>query len=118
MERRYKHPRILHLPWSPGISRDDKVLDDPSIFVDKQVVVTEKMDGENTTFYKDGLHARSVNSGSHPSRSWVKDLHARMAWRIPEGIRICGENLYAKHSIHYTDLPSYFLVFSRINSIF
>lgn len=30
---------------------------------------------------------------------------------IPEGMRICGENLYAKHSIHYENLSSYFLVF-------
>jgi hypothetical protein len=31
---------------------------------------------------------------------------------IPEGWRICGENLYAKHSIEYSELSHYFQVFS------
>lgn len=35
-----------------------------------------------------------------------------MAHEIPEGWRICGENLFARHSISYKQLESYFLVFS------
>jgi hypothetical protein len=31
---------------------------------------------------------------------------------IPEGFRISGENAFAKHSIHYCDLTSYFYVFT------
>jgi hypothetical protein len=31
---------------------------------------------------------------------------------IPLGWRVCGENVFAKHSIYYDKLPSYFLVFS------
>lgn len=31
------------------------------------------------------------------------------------GWRLCGENLYAKHSIHYKRLPAHFLVFSIWN---
>jgi predicted kinase len=78
----------------------------------RRVVVTEKMDGENTTLYRDGLHARSLDSGHHPSRAWVKALHGRIAGRIPEGWRVSGENLFARHSIAYEDLASYFYGFS------
>lgn len=31
---------------------------------------------------------------------------------LPPDLRICGENLYARHSIGYADLPSYFMVFN------
>ena len=34
---------------------------------------------------------------------------------VPEGFRICGENLYAKHSIYYDNLPSYLMGFSVWN---
>ena len=70
------------------------------------------MDGENTTLYRDGLHARSLDSGHHPSRAWVKALHSRIAARIPEGWRVSGENLFARHSIPYEDLDGYFYGFS------
>ncbi len=42
-----KYPRTHHLPWSPGIHADDRVLTDLSAFEGKMVVVTEKLDGEN-----------------------------------------------------------------------
>jgi hypothetical protein len=48
-------------------------------------------------------------------RGWVKSLHAQIAHDIPEGWRICGENVYAKHSIEYNELDSYFYVFSIWN---
>lgn len=70
------------------------------------------MDGENTTLYRDGLHARSLDSGHHPSRAWVKALHGRIASRIPEGWRVSGENLFARHSIAYGDLDAFFYGFS------
>ncbi|GAA1963760.1 hypothetical protein GCM10009838_21120 [Catenulispora subtropica] len=81
----------------------------------RRIVVTEKMDGENTTLYRDGLHARSLDSAHHPSRAWVKALHSRVAARIPEGWRICGENLFARHSIPYATLDGYFYGFSVWN---
>lgn len=113
---RVKYPRTYHLPWSEGATRDDRIvgLDELGHLTKTgiEVVVTEKMDGENTTMYRDGMHARSVEYEPHPSRDWVKALHGSIAHDIPEGWRICGENLYAKHSIAYRDLPSYFMVFS------
>ena len=107
-----KYPRTLHLPWSPGVADDDRVLHCTDCFAGCEVVVLEKMDGENTTLYRDHVHARSIESAHHPSRTQVKRLHARLAHEIPEGWRICGENMQARHSIAYTDLPDWFLVFS------
>lgn len=112
---RVKHPRIKHLPWSRGFTDDDKVLPDCRFFTHRKVVVTVKYDGENTSLYRDYLHARSINETHHPSRGWIKNLHAQISYNIPEGWRICGENLYAKHTIHYKHLPTYFLVHSIWN---
>lgn len=112
MSGKVKYPRTAHLPWSQGIVGDDLILADLSVFAGHEVVVTEKMDGENATLYRDGLHARSLESAHHPSRSWVKALWAGIAHAIPPGWRLCGENLYARHSIAYHHLPSYFLLFS------
>ncbi len=85
---------------------------DVEFFIGKTVVATIKMDGENTTLYRDKNHARSLDSNHHESRSWVKQLHGQIAHEIPEGWRVCGENMYAEHSIAYRDLTSFFLVFS------
>lgn len=102
-----KYPRTYHLPWSPGLNDDDRALTSLDHFVGERVIVTEKMDGENTSLYRDYYHARSVDSKNHPSRNWAKALHAQMAHEIPEGWRLCCENLYAEHSIKYSNLESY-----------
>lgn len=110
---RVKYPRTYHLPWSPGATSDDRIADDPdAMFSGQEVVITEKMDGENCTLYRDGLHARSLEYSPHPSRDRVKALWASIAHEIPDGWRVCGENLTAEHSIHYTGLRSFFQVFS------
>lgn len=107
-----KYPRTIHLPNSPGATSDDKILKDTSCFEGKTVVITEKMDGENTTLYNDYFHARSLDGRDHPSRSWLKQFHATFKYKIDDGYRVCGENLYAKHSIGYDNLKSYFYCFS------
>lgn len=107
-----KYPRTYHHHSSPGLQSDDKVAPDLSALEGNEVVITEKMDGENTTLYADGYHARSLDSGYHPSRSWLAGFHAQISHLIPNGWRICGENLYARHSVCYDTLPSYFLAFS------
>ncbi len=110
-----KYPRTYHLPWSEGMNDDDRMHRDLSFFVGKEVVVTEKMDGENTTIYNNYVHARSVDAESHWTQSHVRRFGAAIGYEIPEGWRICLENLYATHSIEYKDLPSYFMVFSIWN---
>lgn len=101
------------MPWSPGATKDDRVLPSDSHFRTSEIVVTEKLDGENTTIYSDGyVHARSLDSVSHPTQSWVRALAASIAHELPVGWRVCGENVYAKHSIKYDKLSSYFFVFA------
>jgi hypothetical protein len=109
-----KYERTFHLPWSPGKQDDDKALKDCSQFEGRRVVITKKMDGENTTAYSDGhIHARSIDSRGGEDRAWVKKfLIENVCFNLPEGWRVCGENLWAEHSIHYTALPSYFMCFS------
>ncbi|MEV5785342.1 RNA ligase family protein [Streptomyces sp. NPDC048448] len=109
---RVHYPRTPHLPWSPGATSDDVRVADLAGLRDLEVVVTEKLDGENTTLYADGLHARSLDSAHHPSRAWVKALQGRIGAALPPGWRVCGENLYARHSIAYTELDSWFYGFS------
>lgn len=105
-----KYPRTPHLPWSnPG--QGDCVSGDEH-FVGRDVVVTAKMDGENTSCYRDHVHTRSLGGLSHPTQSWMKKHWSEWGWMLDEGMRVCGENLYAVHTLRYAELESYFLAFS------
>lgn len=114
---RYKYPHTPHLPWSPGVNSDDSIISEEDVkeLFSVDLVITEKIDGENTTLYRDHIHARSIDSKDHSSRQWVKKMWGDIKHDIPEGWRICGENVYARHSIFYRELPSYFLGFSIWN---
>jgi len=110
-----KYPRTYHFPFSANRTNDDRTLSSCDQFIGKEVVVTEKMDGENSSIYNGYFHARSLENEAHPSRDWVKKFSKEFDWEIPEGWRICGENVFAKHAIHYTNLESYFYLFSIWN---
>lgn len=110
---KYKYPRTYHFSFSEGATSDDKILKDDNMFEGKKIVVTTKMDGENTTIYPDGsFHARSLDSKHREYHSFLLKEIPNFSYQIPKGYRICGEYLYAKHSIYYEDLEDYFLVFS------
>lgn len=109
-----KYPRTYHLPWSCP-SSDDRVLPSLEPFSGMEVVVTEKLDGENTTLYNDYVHARSLEKASGADRAEVWRMWTQVGHEIPEGWRVCGENLLIKHSIHYKQLRAYFQVFSIWN---
>lgn len=110
--QRIKYPRTMNAPFSHSNSSDDVWWKDCSLFDGKEVVVTEKLDGECTTIYPDGhVHARSLDTSHHPSRSWIKQFAATFAHEIPSNWRVCGENVFAWHSIFYTELPTYFFVY-------
>lgn len=111
MDKKFKYPRTFHLPWSLGTHSDDRIHKQIDQFVGQDIVVTEKLDGENTTMYHDHIHARSMDSRNHPSRNLVKGIWGGIKHDIPQGWRVCGENVYAKHSIFYNRLTAYFYVF-------
>lgn len=115
VDNKCKYPRTPHFSFSLGATNDDKIQYDLSNFEGKEVIISEKMDGENSSCMRDTIYARSLGSNNHPSRNWLKGLWGSMCYNIPENWRICGENLYAKHSIYYDNLPSYFLVFNIWN---
>lgn len=112
--RRCKYPRTAHVAWSPGRSDDDIGLRAGELLTScDDVVVTLKLDGENTTVYPDGTcHARSLDSAAHPSRTRVRALAAQLGPQLPAGWRVCGENLQARHSIGYRGLTGVLYVFS------
>lgn len=107
-----KYPRTLHLPWSENIGSDDKRLSSVEYFLNKPLVITEKIDGSNLCITKDMVYARS-HSGSpkHPSFDPAKFLHATIGYQIDSCLSIFGEWCFAVHSIEYDSLPGYFLVF-------
>lgn len=107
-----KYPRTYHFTFSPNVQNDDRMHTSDDLFDGVEVIGTTKMDGEGTTMTDAVCHARSLSSGPHPSRDWVRVLHGRIVHDIPHHWRVCGENMYAEHSIHYDHLASYFLVFS------
>jgi len=115
--RYVKYPRTWHLPWSPGATDDDRIIKNIDIFNGKEVVVTIKMDGENTTMYNDYIHARSLADKKHWSKSWIKNFHGNICHDIPENMRFVVENLYAKHSIPYKNLESYCYGISAWNNL-
>lgn len=99
---RIKYPRTPHLPYSESKTDDDKTLPSDEHFNGMDVVVTIKMDGENTTVYPDGyVHARSLEGVSHEWQNWIRGNVWNFCTGLPTNWRICGENLYAKHSIGY-----------------
>lgn len=109
-----KYPKTYHLPWSLGVQSDDKLLKSVSHFHGKMVVATEKMDGENTTLSSEYYHARSLDSQFNWTRSWVAKMHSVLKNDLSPGLKLVGENLFAKHAIYYptNSLEGYFYLFS------
>lgn len=109
---RVKYPRTFHVPWSLNLQNDDRMMEDISRWNGMEVVITEKMDGENTTMYRDYMHARSLELETAEWRSRIKPIWGAIKYDIPARWRVCGENISAVHSIRYEGLPSYFMMFS------
>lgn len=103
---RYKYPRTYHFPWSSPHS-DDKLLKNLNVFNGMEIVVTEKLDGESTSFYRDYMHARSISSAHNFTRDWAKKLQSILSPDIPEGYIFSFENVGYVHSIEYDNLESF-----------
>ncbi|MGH1337317.1 MAG: RNA ligase family protein [Aureispira sp.] len=105
-----KYGRTYHLPFSKGVTNDDRVCWNWEAVLEQEILITEKLDGENTCLKADGVYARSHASTTR--NPWAKN-----AWAIWERIghslgrlEIFGENLYGIHSIEYEQLPAHFFV--------
>jgi hypothetical protein len=91
---------------------DIEVADNHNYFV-KDFLVSNS----NSCLTKEKVFARTHSAEPrHESFDYLKARHAEeLAEKIPENIAIYGEYLHAKHSIKYTELPGYFVVFAVLN---
>ncbi len=114
-----KYNRTYHLPFSPGSTNDDRISDNAISLLGIDIVITEKLDGENTGMTRDGVYARS--HAAFTESAWsreVRQLHSMIKSSIDEDVFIFGENMEGIHSIEYTNLISYFYMFGvRDNNI-
>ena len=91
-ENYFKYPRTFHLPYSETITDDDKRLKSDDYFYKMtEVVVSEKMDGQNQTIYSNGYyHARSIDGYGKSWDKWLKQYIQKWYYLIPSGWRVCG----------------------------
>lgn len=109
-----KYGRTYHFPFSPGTTSDDRICHEywDAISSYKQVIHTEKLDGENNCLSAKGVFARSHSA---PTVSpWTRTLREKWeSMKLDLGdYEIFGENLYAIHSIEYTQLRDFYFVFA------
>ncbi len=110
-----KYGRTFHFPFSPGTTSDDRISHNYWNDLSKlsRLVITEKLDGENSCLNSIGVFARSHAA---PTRHPWSD-HLKRKWSLikedleANDLEIFGENLYACHSIEYTELENHFFVF-------
>src|SRR5258708_7196912 len=108
-----KYNRTLHFPWSPGKGNDDKVATSVVKLLNQPIVITEKMDGSNTSLEFDGCFARThAGAPTHASFDGLKALHASIQYKIPKEMQFFGEWCFARHSIAYEELPGHFMLFN------
>jgi hypothetical protein len=113
-----KYNRTYHLPFSPGSTNDDRISDSVISLIGIEIVITEKLDGENTGMTSDGVYARS--HAAFTESAWsreVRQLHSMIKSSIDEDVFIFGENMEGIHSIEYTNLKSYFYMFGVRDNI-
>jgi hypothetical protein len=115
-----KYNRTYHLPFSLGTTNDDRISNDVSSLIGVDIVITEKLDGENCGMTNDGVYARS--HAAFTTSAWsreVRQLHElKVKGQLEEDVFIFGENMEGIHSIEYVNLKSYFYIFGvRDNNI-
>jgi hypothetical protein len=112
--KKIKYSRTWHLPYSEKCTADDKKHKDERHHEGNDVVITVKLDGENSNLYTDTYHARSLDSQiDSEDRRWLEAFRmTRVAGRIADTERIIGENLFYRHTCRYEKLNSLFYAFS------
>jgi hypothetical protein len=119
-----KYPRTPHLFGSRGTD-DDKHLgaaESDRLIADPSLIVEEKLDGTNVGIHftsegKMALQCRGhlITEGMHPQydlfKQWAAVKRPVLEERIENRFILFGEWLYARHSIHYRQLPHYFFEF-------
>lgn len=112
METKTKYPRTCHFRFSPGAKNDDRINDDFSNLLGKNLVINEKLDGSNTGHSNVAVFGRShTEPTKNPWDTKMWELHSLIKNSIEDDMFIFGENMYGIHSIEYSELTSYFYMF-------
>lgn len=121
----FRFPHTPHVAWlGQGTPRDDKVLSpaDAHDFLASDVVVEEKLDGANLgfSFAPDGS-LRAQNRGQYLAEPHAGQFARLPAWLVRHGdalrsvltpgIIVFGEWCAARHSLDYSALPDWLLLF-------
>lgn len=121
----FRFPHTPHLAWlGEGAPRDDKVLSskEVSALLAGNVVVEEKLDGANVGFSlaPDGS-LRAQNRGQYLDEPHAGQFARLPAWLVQHGkalravlkpnLILFGEWCAARHSLEYSALPDWFLLF-------
>lgn len=115
-----KYNRTYHLPFSKGTTNDDKISDSIDPLINCDVVITEKLDGENTAMVNNGVYARShATFTTSPWSREVRQIHdMKVRDQLEDDLYLFGENLEGIHSIEYNNLEDYFYLFgARSNNL-
>ena len=106
-----KYPRTYHFPFSLGTTSDDRIRQNWQNILQNPLVITEKLDGENTCLKTSGVYARS--HAAPTQNPWAKNMLP--LWESLKNdlgdLALYGENLYGIHSITYTHLETHFYLF-------
>lgn len=109
-----KYGRTYHFPFSPGTTSDDRIQYEYWDYIQQMqnLVLTEKLDGENNCLSRFGVFARS--HAAPTTSPWT--AHLREKWQLIKHdlgeLEIFGENIFAIHSIEYTQVEHYYYVFA------
>jgi len=109
-----KYPRSMHFKFSPGATKDDRIMtdDDYESLVGETLIYTEKLDGSNVCLTSDTVFSRSHGGpASHVSFKPLKTFHTSIKCDIPKDMSIFGEWCYSQHSIKYSMLQHHLNIF-------
>jgi ATP-dependent RNA circularization protein (DNA/RNA ligase family) len=121
----FRFPHTPHLAWlGEGSPRDDKLLTDMEAaqLLSGDVVVEEKLDGANLGIsITDDGSLRVQNRGQYLQAPFAGQFSRLSSWlalhqeslisHLGDGRILFGEWCAARHSIYYTTLPDWFMVF-------
>ena len=120
-----KFPTTPHLLWlATAAAREDKVLSrtEADSFLSLPIIVEEKVDGANLGISFDAhgnllaqnrgnLLERGTKGQFAPLWTWLSGRESNLFDALEDRLILFGEWCYARHSIHYTRLPDFFLAF-------
>lgn len=90
-----KYNRTYHLFFSPGATNDDRMSKSVDTLLGIDIVITEKLDGENCGMTDHGVYARSHAAFTiSPWSREVRALHKlSVEDELGEGVYLFGENM-------------------------